>query len=79
LIATIVETKELAETVGFATGAGVGLILVYSVAIWGATRFADLSRDHRPLAAGVAAVIAALAFVACLAAVAAGIAVMIEG
>ena len=32
--------------------AGVGVTVVFSVAIWGVARFADLSRSERPLAAG---------------------------
>ena len=32
--------------------AGVGVTFAFSVAIWGVGRFAELSRDERPLAAG---------------------------
>ena len=39
--------------------AGVGVTVVFSVAIWGAARFADLSRGERPLAAGGAAAVLA--------------------
>jgi hypothetical protein len=78
LLATVVETKELLQTVLYATVAGIGLTLVFSLAIWGATRFADLSRDERPLAAAAAAVLAAVALLACLAAVAVGIVVMTQ-
>ncbi len=49
---------------------------IFSVAIWGVARFADLSRNERPLAAGAAAALAALAGLATLAAVAFGIVVM---
>jgi hypothetical protein len=78
LLATVVETKELLQTVLYATVAGIGLTLVFSLAIWGATRFADLSRDERPVAAAAAAVLAAVALLACLAAVATGIVVMTQ-
>ena len=37
---------------------------IFSVAIWGAARFADLSQEERRLEAGVAAVAAALALLA---------------
>ena len=43
--------------------AGVGVTFVFSIAIWGVARFADLSRSERPLAAGAAAALAALALV----------------
>lgn len=76
LAATIVETKELLETVVASLVAGVGVTAVFSVAIWGGARFADLSRDGRPLAAGAAAVLGALALATTMAAVVFGIVVM---
>jgi hypothetical protein len=76
VIATIVETRELLDTVIYATVAALGLIFVYSASIWGLTRFADLSRDGRTVAAGAAAVIAALGLLASVAAVVIGIVVM---
>lgn len=75
-MAAMVETKELLETVVASLVAGVGITVVFSVAIWGVARFADLSRDDRPLAAGAAATLAALATVATLAAVVFGVIVM---
>jgi hypothetical protein len=75
-MATVVETKELVETVIASTVAGVGITAVFSVAIWGGVRFADLSRDGRPLAAGAAAALGALALVTTLAGVVFGIVVM---
>ena len=76
MIATVVETKELLETVAASFVAGVGVTVIFSLAIFGATRFADLSRDERPLLAAAAASLAIVAFVAFLAAVAVGIIVM---
>jgi hypothetical protein len=75
-MAVVVETKQLAETVVASLLAGVGVTVVFSVAIWGVARFADLSRNDRPLAAGAAATLAALAVLTTLAAVAFGIVVM---
>jgi hypothetical protein len=75
-MATIVEGKELLETVVASLVAGVGVTFVFSIAIWGVARFADLSRNERPLAAGAAAVAAGLALVGVLAAVVVGIIVM---
>jgi len=55
MIATLVEGKELLETVVASVVAGIGVTFVFSVAIWGVARFADLSRNERPLAAAGAA------------------------
>ena len=55
MVAVVVETKELLETVVASLVAGVGVTVVFSIAIWGAARFVDLSRSERPLAAGGAA------------------------
>jgi hypothetical protein len=76
VVAVVVETKELLETVIASLIAGVGMTVVFSVAIWGVARFADLSRNERPLAAGAAAALAALALLATLAGVVFGIVVM---
>jgi cation transporter-like permease len=75
-MAVIVETKDLLETVAASLIAGVGVTVIFSVAIWGAARFADLSRDERPLAAAAAAVVAGLALALTFASVAFGIVVM---
>ncbi len=75
-MAVVVETKQLLETVIASLVAGVGVTVVFSVAIWGVARFADLSRNERPLAAGAAAALAGLAMLVTLAAVAFGIVVM---
>jgi hypothetical protein len=75
-MAVVVETKQLLETVVASLLAGVGVTVVFSVAIWGVARFADLSRNERPLAAGAAATLAAAAMLVTLAAVAFGIVVM---
>jgi hypothetical protein len=75
-MAVVVETKELLETVLASVVAGVGITVIFSVAIWGVARFADLSRNERPVAAGAAAALAALAGLATLAAVTLGIVIM---
>ncbi len=76
MLATIIQTKDLIKTIGVSLVVGVGLSVVFSIAVYGATRFADLSRDERPIAATVAIVTAILAFLACVAAAAVGIVVM---
>jgi cation transporter-like permease len=75
-MATIVQTKELAQTLVASLVAGVGVTAVFSVAIWGVARFADLSREGRPIAAGLSAALVGLALTTTLAAVAVGIIVM---
>jgi hypothetical protein len=75
-MAVVVETKDLLETVAASLIAGVGVTVIFSIAIWGAARFADLNRDERPLAAGAAALVAALALALTFASVAFGIVVM---
>ncbi|MGV1050286.1 MAG: hypothetical protein ACOYD4_17370 [Solirubrobacterales bacterium] len=76
MIATLVEGRQLLETVVASLIAGVGVTAAFSVAIWGVGRFADLSRNERPLAAGSAAVVAALALVVVAAAVVFGVIAM---
>jgi hypothetical protein len=76
MTATLVEGKQLLQTVAAALVAGVGITFVFSIAIWGVGRFADLSRSERPLAAGAAAAAAGLAFAGVAAAVVIGIVVM---
>ncbi|MDX6627632.1 MAG: hypothetical protein QOE56_2621 [Solirubrobacterales bacterium] len=76
MIATLVEGKELLQTVIASVVAGVGVISAFSIAIWGVGRFADLSRGERPLAAGAALAVAGLALAVVAAAVVAGIIAM---
>jgi len=75
-VAVVVETKQLLETVAASLVAGVGMTFVFSIAIWGMARFAELSRNDRPLAAGASVTVAVLALLGTLAGVAFGIVVM---
>lgn len=75
-MATIVQGKELLETVIASVVAGVGVTVVFSLAIWGGARFVDLNQEGRQLAAGAAAALGALALITTLAAVVVGIVVM---
>jgi hypothetical protein len=77
MLGTVVHTDELLQTIAASVVAGVGITVVFSVAIWGAARFVDLSSNERPAAAGAAAAVGVLALVATLAAVVVGIVVMI--
>lgn len=78
IVATIVHTGDLVQTVVASLVAGVGVTFVFSVAIWGGARFADLSRGGRQLAAGAAATLGGLALMTTLAAVVVGIVVMMS-
>lgn len=69
---------ELLDTILYATVAGIGLAVVFSLAIYGATRCADLERDDRPFAAAAAGLFALVAFLLCLGAAVAAIVVMID-
>ena len=76
MLAVVVETEELLQTVIASFVGGVGVTVIFSIAIWGAARFADLSRGERPLAAAGAAAVAVLALLATAASVVLGIIVM---
>jgi hypothetical protein len=76
MLAVIVETKQLVETVVASIVGGVGVTVAFSIAIWGIARFADLSRSERPLAAGGAAAVTLLALAGTAASVVLGIIVM---
>ena len=76
MLAVVVETKDLAQTVVASLVGGVGVTVIFSIAIWGSARFAELSRGERPLAAAGAAAVAVLALAATAASVVLGIIVM---
>lgn len=69
---------ELIDTVIYASVAGIGLTIVFSIAIYGATRCADLGHEDRPFAAAAAGFIALVAFLVTMAAAVGGIVVMID-
>ena len=75
-MAVVVQTHELLQTTIASVVAGVGIAAAFSLAIWGAARFVELSREERPLAAGGAALVGVLALTVTLAAVVVGIVVM---
>lgn len=75
--AAIVDWGALGKVIVVSLVAGVGLTAVFSIAVAGAVSFADFRRERRPVAAGAFAIVALVASVACLAAIAYGIALMI--
>jgi hypothetical protein len=76
MAATIVEWDKLLEVVVNASAAGIGVAAVSAVAIHGATRMLDMSREGRAAAAAGFGTLAAVAFAAVLAAIVLGIVVM---
>jgi hypothetical protein len=76
MLATIVDTEALLKTIVAAFIAGVGVTLIFSLAILGASRFVDLSRDARSAGAIAFGALAVVALLAALVAVAVGIIVM---
>jgi biotin transporter BioY len=76
MIANLIEGRELAETVVASVVAGAGVTFAFSVAIWGVGRFADLSRNEKPVAAMGAVVVAGLALASVAGALVVGIIVM---
>jgi uncharacterized membrane protein YidH (DUF202 family) len=76
LIATVVETKELLQTIAASLVAGVGITTAFAILIFGATRSADMVRDERPLLATAAGGLAVVALVVVVALIVLGIVVM---
>ena len=75
-LATVVDTKALWQTVVASLVAGVGTTFVFSLAILGAARFAEATRNGRSGEAAVFAVLAIVGLLATAAAVVAGVIVM---
>jgi hypothetical protein len=76
MLATIVDTGALLKTIVAAFIAGVGVTLIFSLAILGASRFVDLTRDGRSAGAIAFGALAVVALLAALVAVAVGLIVM---
>jgi hypothetical protein len=76
MIATVVETKDLLQTIAASLVAGVGVTTAFAILIFGATRSADMVRDERPLLATAAGGLAVVALVLVIATIVLGIVVM---
>jgi hypothetical protein len=74
--ATIVDTSALLQTIGAAFVAGVGVAFTFSLAILGAARVAEASRQGHTLHAFAFGALALLGLAASLIAIAFGIVVM---
>jgi hypothetical protein len=76
LAATLVDTSALLKVVVAALAGGIGTTLAFSFVILGATRFAELRRDERPIEAAAFAALVAVALAASVAIVVFGLIVM---
>ncbi len=77
-LATIIEVTEMLDTVLYSSLAGIGITAVFSVAIYGAVRYADFTSENRQAAAFGAAVLAVIGIALSLAVVIAGLVVMLR-
>jgi uncharacterized membrane protein YidH (DUF202 family) len=78
MLASVVDTDALLQTVLASLVAGVGITIAFSIAIWGAVRAAEARRDERPVAAGGGVLILVGALALCAAAVALGVVAMMS-
>jgi hypothetical protein len=76
MIATVVETKALLDTIIASVVAGVGVTTLFAILIFGIARSADMVRNDRPMLAVAAGGVAVLAFAVVTAAIVLGIIVM---
>ena len=76
MLATVVDWTAVWQTVVASVVTGVGVTTFYGVAIYGTTRFADLNRSGRSMAATAAGALAFLAALACIGSIVLGIIVM---
>ncbi|MFL5832792.1 MAG: hypothetical protein ACJ76B_02275 [Solirubrobacterales bacterium] len=76
MIATIVHTDELLQTIAASVIAGIGVTFAFSVGIWGAGQFIELNRNERPVAATMALAMGGLALACVAASIVIGIIVM---
>jgi hypothetical protein len=76
MVAIIVETEALLDTVLASVVAGVGITAAFAILIFGVTRAADMTRDERPLLATAAGGLAMIALLVVTASIVLGIVVM---
>jgi hypothetical protein len=77
-MSTIVDTETIAKLVGASFGAGLGVTILFALAILGITRFTEARGSGSALAAGAFAALAGIALAACIAAIVLGIVVMTQ-
>jgi len=78
MLSTVVETKELIQTVVASLVAGIGITTAFAILIFGAARSADMVRDDRPAAATAAGALAVIALIVVTAAIVLGVIAMTQ-
>jgi Flp pilus assembly protein TadG len=73
VIATVVDWAALRDVVLYSLGAGIGITIAFSLAIFGGTRFADMRRAERGAEAVGFAALAVVGLGVCAAAIVLGI------
>ena len=76
VLAAIVDTEALGKVIVYSLIAGIGVTLTFSLTIVGATRFADMRREDRPVEATLFGVLAAIGLTVSIGAIVLGIVVM---
>jgi uncharacterized membrane protein YidH (DUF202 family) len=76
MVATVIETKDMLETVAASLIAGVGVTAAFAILVFGITRSADMARDDRPMLAAAAGGLAVVALLVVTASIVLGIVVM---
>lgn len=75
-LAVLVDLEALWQASRAAFVAGVAIVFVFSLAVFGVARFAEYSRDRRPAAAALSGLLAVAALLATAAGIALGIIVI---
>jgi hypothetical protein len=75
-LAVVVDLEALWQASRAAFVAGIAVVFVFSLAVLGVARFADYSRDRRPVAAALSGALAVIALVVTAVAVTLGIIVV---
>ena len=78
MLATIVDTKDLWQTVAASLIAGVGITFTFSLTILGVARLADRDREERPVTTAGAGLLAATGLLLTVAGIGLGIVVMLS-
>ena len=78
LFASMVNWKDLGETVVAAFAGAMAISLAASLGIWGGTRYVDLSQDRRVVAAGLALAVGVTGLLATIGIIALGIYLMVS-
>jgi hypothetical protein len=76
MLATVVDTEALWQTIVYALVSAVGVTAIFAIAIRGVARFGDYNRDGRSVSASLWGAMAILGFVATAAAIVVGVIVM---